>query len=216
MILFGIAFGYLEGAVVVYLRTINEPLRAAAGLSNSDLFPLLTTAQAAPVMKLVGIELAREAATIIMLAAVAWAAGTRWLPAFGLVFGTWDLAFYAALKILIGWPASFFTWDLLFLLPVPWAGPVLAPSLVAASMVVGGILALTRPVRENRISELLLASGAILIFASFIWDWRSIVNGGVPHDFPWVIFGIGEALGIAGLANALGKGGGPPGLQPIP
>jgi len=189
--------------VVVYLRAINQPLRASAGLPSTELFPLLSAAQAAPVMGLLKIELAREAATIVMLAAIALAAGVRWLPAFALTFGTWDLAFYAGLKVLIGWPASLFTWDLLFLLPVPWAGPVLAPSIVAASLVIGGILALTRPVKDSALSGMMLAVGALVIILSFTWDWRALLAGGVPHDFHWWMFGAGEALGIAGLARAL-------------
>ena len=52
-----------------------------------------------------------------------------------IVFGAWDLSFYASLKVLIGWPASLMTWDLLFLIPVPWVGPVLAPSIVSITLV---------------------------------------------------------------------------------
>ena len=48
-----------------------------------------------------------------------------------IVFGAWDLSFYATLRVLTGWPASLMTWDLLFLIPVPWVGPVLAPSIVS-------------------------------------------------------------------------------------
>ncbi len=152
--------------------------------------------QLGPLASLLPIEVGREAATIIMLAAIAAASGARWLPAFALVFGVWDLMFYAGLKMLIGWPSSLFTWDLLFLIPVPWAAPVLAPSIVAASLVIGGILGLTRPVRQDRLAAILLAIGAFVIILSFTWDWRSLTAGGLPHDFRWWMFGIGEVFGV--------------------
>src|SRR5262249_17275378 len=100
---------------------------------------------------------------------------------------------------LIDWPASFVTWDLLFLIPVPWAGPVLAPSIVAASLVIGGILALVRPARKSAFALALIVVGAAIIILSFVWNWREIVTCGLPRDFPWWIFSIGEAMGIAGL-----------------
>ena len=80
------------------------------------------------------IEIGREAATLIMLLGVAMLAGAdRWerFLAFCLSFGVWDIFYYAWLWIFVRWPASLFTWDLLFLIPVPWIGPVLAPVLVS-------------------------------------------------------------------------------------
>jgi len=94
LILFGIAFGYLEAAVVVYLRTIGAPIRAAAGLPGQELFPLLRLNQLTPAtMSLVKIELAREASTLITIWAVSQTARNR-LGAFVLAFGVWDLTFY--------------------------------------------------------------------------------------------------------------------------
>ena len=195
----------MEGAVVVYLRAINGPLRAAAGLSM-DLFPLVKARQLGANLTYVKTEVVREAATIIMLAAVA-AASTRtfpgWLAAFSIVFGAWDLSFYASLRALIGWPGSLMTWDLLFLIPVPWVGPVLAPSIVSISLVGGGILGLVRePRRVGWITWALLILGGTAIFAAFVWDWRYIVDGGYPRWFPWGLFWAGELMGIAGVARA--------------
>src|ERR1700683_3586010 len=127
LILFGISFGYVEAAVVVYLRAVYDPVRQKLRPERSagELFPLITTAQlnhAAPEKSwLLGVEVAREAATMIMLASVALvAAGGRrlWLPAFAIAFGTWDLFFYLFLKLLLHWPPSILTWDILFLIPV--------------------------------------------------------------------------------------------------
>jgi hypothetical protein len=193
LILFGVAFGYLEASVVVYLRAIGQPIRTAAGYSSQDLFPLLRLDQLPLVLTtLLKIELGREAATLIMLAAVAAAVsrGFRsWLAAFVLAFGVWDLTFYAWLRVLIGWPASIITWDLLFLLPVPWAAPVLAPVIVAATMSVFGAWMLARePEGASRYAGPLLALGAVILFVSFIWDWRNLMNGAAPAHFPWANF----------------------------
>src|SRR5260370_15930835 len=93
-------------------------------------------------MQTLAIEIGREAATIVMLAVVALAVARNagdWAAAFVITFGTWDITFYVFLKVLLDWPASIFTWDILFLLPVPWVGPVLAPVLVSAVMIVAGV-----------------------------------------------------------------------------
>jgi hypothetical protein len=193
--------------VVVYLRALGEPIRAAAGLPLTELFPLTKISQLGAHLRIVKVELLREAATLIMLAAVAAVAARNfrtWLAAFAICFGAWDLAFYASLKALIGWPASLATWDLLFLLPVPWVGPVLAPAIVATSLVAGGIAGLLRdPQRVDRTSWTLLVAGGIVIFLSFIWDWRDVVNGGIPREFPWLIFTAGELAGIFGMLRAI-------------
>lgn len=207
LIAFGIAFGFLEAAVVVYLQVISEPVRAAAGIPPAALFPLIKIEQIGSYLRIVKIEAVREAATIVMLVSIALAAtrdARTWLAAFSVVFGVWDLVFYASLKIMTGWPASFANWDLLFLLPVPWTGPVLAPSIVAASLVTGGILALMRqPRRVDRITWMLLLAGGTIVFVSFIWEWRDVVAGLMPKNFPWIIFAAGELTGIAGFARAM-------------
>jgi hypothetical protein len=201
IILFGIAFGYLEAAVVVYLRAIGAPIRAAAGLPVQELFPILRLDQLTPAtLSLVKIELAREASTLMMIWAVSRTARNR-LAAFVLAFGVWDLTFYLWLRVLIGWPSSLFSWDLLFLLPVPWAAPVLAPSIVAATMTAFGAYMLAREPRRTRLllPALLLTTGAAVILTSFLWDWRRWLAGGAPREFPWMIFWIGETLVAAGF-----------------
>ena len=209
LVLFGIAFGYLEAAVVVYLRTLSAPIREGAGLPSNNLFPLTRISELGPYLRVVKIEVVREAATLIMLAAIALtaASGFRgWLSGFSLVFGVWDLAFYGSLKVLIAWPQDLFTWDLLFLLPVPWSAPVLAPVIVATSLVIGGTLGLLRnPPKVSWIPWTLLVSGGAILLAAFMWDWRNVANGGVPHPFAWGIFAAGELTGLLGLAAAIRK-----------
>jgi len=194
------------------MRVLHEPMRASAGLPTGELFPLIRISEignfmraghAGTLLRLLRIELMREGATIVMLGAVAAATGLRWLPSFAIAFGIWDLTFYAALWRLIGWPSSLFTWDVLFLIPVPWVAPVLAPCIVAASIVAGGFLCLKRPVYDNRVTNILLTAGAFVIILSFAWDRRYYVDGGIPQQFRWGMFAFGEMLGVLGLTLAL-------------
>jgi hypothetical protein len=211
LILFGASFGYVEAAVVVYLRAVYDPIRQALHPKRApgELFPLIppdALRKTAPEKsRLLGVEIAREAATMIMLAAVALvAAGARsaWLPCFAIAFGTWDLFFYIFLKILLGWPATVMTWDILFLIPVPWAAPVLAPSIVAMTIIGAGILALARPVAMRPLHWIATTAGGALILASFMWDWQNLVAGGLPRPFAWTLFAAGELAGAGAFLHA--------------
>ena len=213
--LFAIAFGYVEAAVVAYLRAMYMPLRAQFYPGSNDLFPLLSFEQ----LRTLGpqhvvrlqIELGRELATLLMLAGVAIAA-TRslreWFAAFVLCFGVWDIAFYGFLKALLSWPESLWTWDILFLLPAPWVGPVLAPILVSISMIAAGVLLLwrehsERPIRIRRVHWSLIIAAGLLIVAAFMADFRNSASGGSPNAFHWGVFWAGEALGIGAFLSAL-------------
>lgn len=212
LLLFGISFGYVEAAVVIYLRTIYDPIRRQIRPNHDakDLFPLITPDQlhaAAPDRAgLLRIEVIREAATLVMLAAVALIAvvdgRTAWLPAFAVVFGAWDLFFYVFLRLLIGWPASLLTRDILFLIPVPWAAPVLAPVIVSLSIIGTGVAALVRRVRPRPMHWMGLVLGCGVILLSFMWDFRGISAGNMPRQFPWLLFACGEALGLGAFIHA--------------
>lgn len=216
LLLFGVAFGYLEGAVVTYLRTLHEPARRHyyPNRAASELFPLLTLDQlraAAPEqMQTLYAEIGREAATMAMLAAIAFAVSCnrrQWAAAFAISFGIWDTVFYATLKLLLGWPASLFTWDILFLIPLPWVGPVIAPVLVSLAMIAAGVWCLWRESagRPLRITRWRLAGtllGALIIIVSFTLDYRNIMAGGSPLPFHWGVFALGMAIGTVSYASA--------------
>lgn len=212
LFLFGISFGYVEAAVVVYLRAIYQPIRATVdpGRGPNDLFPLITAQQLAGsgaenTRRLI-IEIVREAATMVMLASFALAVAPNfhaWFAAFGVVFGIWDIAFYAFLRITIHWPPSLATWDILFLIPVPWVGPVWSPVVVALSMIVCGLIALQRGIRVRLRDTAIILAGAAIIFAAFIWDFRNTSAGGMPNPFNWPLFLAGEIVGLIGFASAL-------------
>lgn len=219
VLLFGVAFGYLEAAVVSYLRALHEPVRQRyyPGRAPSELFPLLTldqTRAAAPEqIRVIEVEIGREAATIIMLAALALAVSEnsgQWAAAFVIAFGTWDLAFYAGLKLLLDWPASLLTWDILFLIPVPWAAPVLAPSLVSIAMIAAGLWhfrceAAGEPVNIAGRQWLGLMLSAVILIISFTVDYRNLLAGGMPHVFAWGTFSLGLAVGVLSYAYAAVK-----------
>jgi hypothetical protein len=217
LLLFGISFGYVEASVVTYLSALYEPLRQRVhpGRTSSDVFPLLPLdelkAADPQYLRLLKVELARESATLGMLAAAGFLvgrSGAQWLAAFLIAFGAWDLSFYAFLKILLDWPDSWLTWDLLFLIPVPWAAPVLAPVLVSVTMIGGGLMYFTREWMRRPVTLAwlhwfgLIACGLILVGA-FTWDFRNISAGGMPRPFPWPVFVFAEAVGVGTFLHAV-------------
>jgi hypothetical protein len=216
LLLFGTAFGYLEAALVSYLRFLHEPVRRRyfPDRPPGDLFPLLTRQQVATAgpeqYRVLLIEIGREAATIVMLAGTALAIATdlgKWAAAFVIAFGTWDITFYLFLKALLDWPASLFTWDILFIIPVPWVSPVLAPVVVSAAMIGAGIWhfrreAIHNPVHLGRWNWVGIVVGAATIIVSFTVDYRKVVEGGMPYPFHWTLFGIGLTTAILGYVSA--------------
>lgn len=133
--LFGIAFGLIEAAVVIYLR-------AALNMLPSALFSMRLVFKSFPIT-LVPIEAFREAATIIVLLAVGYLAGQKsWdrVAAFLWSFAFWDIFYYLFLYLFIGWPPNLTTGDILFILPLPWFGQVWFPLLVS-SLTIAAVLA---------------------------------------------------------------------------
>jgi hypothetical protein len=198
---FGVAFGYLEGAVVVYLRALYYP--------NGFAFPL-----ALPDPRVLAVEAGREGATLLMLLGVAMLAGRNaWerFGAFAFLFGVWDLVYYVMLRAALGWPASLMTWDVLFLLPVVWAGPVVSAALVAASLVAAGASLLvlgTRgrfPAPDRRTWIGAGLSLALLLWA-FMANARILGGGAVPGGFPWIPYLAGLALGWGSFLRGVARG----------
>ncbi|HEV2446071.1 MAG TPA: hypothetical protein VGS58_09120 [Candidatus Sulfopaludibacter sp.] len=221
LMLFGSAFGYVEAAVVAYLRLLHEPARQQfhPGRSSAELFPLLTIGQlrasGPDQQRVLAIELGREAATILMLAAVAFGVARsagQWAAAFAIAFGTWDILFYVVLRLLLGWPASLFTWDVLFLIPVPWTAPVLAPVLVSAAMIGAGVWHLRReargePVAIGAAEWIGIHAGALVMVIAFAMDYGNILAGGMPQPFHWPVFAAGMAIGVGSYAAGAWRSG---------
>jgi hypothetical protein len=195
--IYAVAMAYVESAVVVYLRAIYYP--------HGFDFPLVLMPPG-----VMAIEIGREAATLIMLLAAAALAGAdRWerFLAFCLSFGVWDMFYYAWLWIFVRWPPSLFTWDVLFLIPVPWIGPVLAPVLVSGALVASSLLLLrvkSQGVRLSFSTSLwtLAVMGGLLVLGSFVIDFASALQQRLPPPFHWGVFAIG--LGLAMTAVVIG------------
>jgi len=212
LLLFGISFGYLEAAVVVYLRAIYDPIRHRLhpGRGSDDLFPLISPQELADAgpenPRRLLIEIGREAATITMLAGFGFAAGRNFnqgMAAFAVVFGLWDIFFYVFLRLMIHWPQSLFTWDILFLIPLPWVGPVIAPVIVASTMVVCGLISLRfggLPARPREWMAMII--GGLIVILSFVWDFRNTMAGGLPNPFNWPLFLAGELIALMAFLSA--------------
>lgn len=148
--LFAVAMGWLEAVVVVYIRALLGVAHGPAAPAPDEL-----TRRLASLPWLIGTEQGREAATIVMLAALAWLAAPRFpsrLGAFLVAFGAWDIAYYLALFALLRWPPSLATPDLLFLIPPGpwWIQPVWVPVAISGAMIAGGAWLFARPARRGR------------------------------------------------------------------
>ncbi|MBN2177594.1 MAG: hypothetical protein JW722_08070 [Demequinaceae bacterium] len=142
LVAFGVGFGYVEAAVVHYLREIIGGLSTDIEVAKTYLdlgFIAFVQPERSVLVDpgLTRVETVREAATILMLGAVAWIAATTWrrrVAAFFVAFTVWDLTYYLFLWVLNGWPTSVMDRDVFFLIPVAWVGPVLT-ALVASALV---------------------------------------------------------------------------------
>ena len=197
---YAIAMALVEAAVVVHLRHVYYPENPLA------LFPLrLLSADD------LALELARELATLVMMLAVALLAVrsvVHRFAAFVYVFGLWDLFYYVWLKLYLGWPSQWLEWDILFLIPWPWFGPWLAPTLIALLFALWGgwVLARPRDLRLRRTDALLFAAGALLALAAFLtpaWPLlagdATALRGWIPGTFAWPLY----LVGLAVMATAL-------------
>lgn len=164
--LFAIAMGFLESAIVIYLRELYY--------ANGFEFPL----QPIPA-HIARVEFLRELATIVMLVAAGILAGRTKLERFAyfvFAFATWDLFYYVFLYLCTGWPKSLATWDILFLIPVPWVGPVWAPCLLCLVMIVGSLFIIRQTSGHNNYPISIghwwmMITGSFICIVSFMWDY---------------------------------------------
>jgi len=213
--LFSIAMGYLETTVVIYLRLLYYP----EGF-EFPITPLETD--------IALFELMREAATIIMLIVIGVLSGKNLAQRFAFFiysFAIWDIFYYVFLYITLGWPESLFTWDLLFLIPVLWVGPVISPIIISCLM----ILLAFQLIRFNSydlqipvsLKEwILLIAGSVIVIISWTKDYVSFIANHnpnssiwstseeelftltmqyIPKHFDWALFFIGTAVILASI-----------------
>jgi hypothetical protein len=195
--IFAVAFAWVESAVVVYLRKIY--------FDGVFSFPLVVVWEEGKhvIDPLIKIEFGREIATLIMLLAVGWVAGRTKFQRFCffmISFGIWDIFYYIWLYVMVGWPESLMTWDLLFYVPLPWVGPVITPVLIAAAMVGAGLLIIYYGDRGYEIRwrwyDMAVEIGCgLLLIVAFCWDWKNILQvpgdiarTGIPNPFAWWLY----------------------------
>ncbi|MFH1296202.1 MAG: hypothetical protein ABIJ04_02875 [Bacteroidota bacterium] len=214
--LFAIAMGFLESAVVVYLRAIYYPEGFAFPLKIIE-GPVAVT------------EIIREAATLVMLATVAILAARRWIFRFAwfiYLFAIWDILYYIFLWLLLGWPESLLTWDILFLIPTIWVGPVLAPVINSLTMILLALVIIGAGEIHDRIRLSFLAwgcliAGSLITILAYVHDytrymlerfslaeWYSLSNQTeamahaaryVPGGFNWLLFLAGTGLFVLAI-----------------
>jgi len=208
--------GYMESAVVVYLRELYYP-------DGFD-FPLK------PIDQNIGItEILREAATLIMLIIAGIFAGRTKTEKFGFFiycFAIWDIFYYIFLKLLLSWPESLLTWDILFLIPVTWVGPVIAPVINSLTMMLLAVLIscftnLDSSIKIKLKEWIFFITGSVIIIISYIEDYLNYMLDKFsffelfdasqihvltkhaadyqPVNFEWWIFITGELIIIGAI-----------------
>jgi hypothetical protein len=204
VVTFAAGMAWVEAACVYYLRVMFDRVQPY----QPDPLPIHGT---------IGeVELVREAATLLMLAMTGMLAGRTWRARWGyaaIAFGSWDILYYVFLRIMSGWPVSLFDWDILFLLPLPWWGPVLAPVCIASLMIVWGTLVTQwqdriPATRFTPASWGLSCAGMLLALWVFMADAIRVLPGGLdairqvlPTTFNWPLFGAALLLMAAPLAH---------------
>jgi len=190
VIAFAMAMAWVEAASVFYIRALADRIEPY----QADPLPIDGA--------LGNVELWREAATLVMIAALGILAGRTWRRRAGyaaVAFGAWDIFYYVFLRLISGWPRTLLDWDILFLLPLPWWGPVLAPVSIALVMILWGTLATQSAdgATDAPWASALGWAGIVLALAVFMVDaWLALPDGRnavlhvLPTTFRWPLFWV--------------------------
>ena len=205
LILFSVAMAFLESLIVVYFRDIYYP--------NGFGFPLKPMKSSIAL-----VEFWREVATIVMLLSIGIMSGKYAAQRFAfflLAFAIWDIFYYIFLYVLLAWPSSLFTWDLLFLVPFPWVGPVISPIIISMFMIIMASFIIRFKTNFNLIEWGFSITGSLIVILSWVLDYLkysashassnvwtitsdkdlfNTSNHYIPIEFNWYIFLIGVVL----------------------
>ncbi len=216
VIIFSIAMAYLESAVVVYIRALYYPEGFSFPMKIIDEKILLT-------------EFFREFATMIMLLSIGVFAGRRAIERFAYFifsFAIWDIFYYVFLKVILNWPETLFTWDVLFFIPTTWIGPVIAPVINSLMMIILALIIIfsvekTGNAKMGKLVWALLVAGSLIVILSYTIDYSRFilekfsfgelfstnsnkevmeyVTKYIPSEFNWLIFGTGALMHAVGI-----------------
>lgn len=197
VVLFAVCMAYFEATVVVYLRELYYPEGFSLPLKTLD-------------RNILRVEIWREAFSLLMILSVAALAGRRFWERCGyflIIFGVWDVFYYVWLYVTLGWPASLLTWDVLFLIPRPWIGPVIAPVMVALSLVVMGFLMVRLfekgyEFKPTLIGAGLFVVGSVVILYSFMHDSNATYDLEPPQPYKYWLLVIGLVMYAVGFWHA--------------
>ncbi len=194
-----IAFGYIEASVVVYLRAIFYP--------DGFVFPLAEFGiETSPLWRrLLLTEIGREASTLVLIISGAYLFGRNVrerVAGFMIIFGIWDIFYYVWLKVLVDWPDSIMDWDILFLIPVTWAGPVLAPVLISVVMIIFGLIVVRQSchgqsLKISPVDWIGFSGAGVLAVIVFCLGSRGIMEPGYQSYFNWPLFLISPVVAVA-------------------
>lgn len=195
VVLFSIAFSYIESAVVVYLRVIFHP----GGFTFPMAFAIDPSSK-----RLLLTEIGREVATIVLILAGAWLFGKNRQQRFAYfmtIFAIWDIFYYIWLKVLINWPVSISDWDILFLIPVVWASPFWAPVLISIILLAFAVIilyrdSLGRSLKVTALDWLFFIAASLIVVVSFCIGGSHITQQNFNSYFYWPLFVIGNILAV--------------------
>jgi len=203
--LFAAGMAYVEAAAVVYLRRVLGVTDLIRDMAPFD-------------RQIACVETGREVATLIMIGALGWAVGRSWQARWAFAcftFGLWDIFYYGWLRVLLCWPRSLFEPDVLFLIPLPWWGPVLSPVLIALLAAVGGAMAVRQDdrgyaIRPGPARWAAFLAGTLAALYAFMADAIAALPASTeelgrlkPTAFAWPVYLIGLILMSWSVFSAL-------------
>jgi hypothetical protein len=207
VVVFGIAFAYFEAAVVVYLREIFYP--------DGFTFPLTEFGIGISPLwrRLLITEIGREATSMILILTAAWLFGRNLQQRFAylmVIFAIWDIFYYVWLKVLLNWPDSIMDWDILFLIPIAWASPVLYPVLISLTLLLLAIVILyrdsrARPIKPTLPDWLVFILAGLVVVISFCIAGLHITEPDFQSSFHEWLFALGYVSAIAAFLKCLLK-----------
>ncbi len=205
VVIFSIAFAYIEAAVVVYLRAIFHP--------EGFTFPMTVFGIGPHWKRFLITEIGRDVATIVLIFTGAWLFGRNRRQRFAYfltIFAVWDIFYYVWLKVLLDWPASIMDWDILFLIPGTWASAVLYPVIISITMLIfaAAILyrdARGRPIKVTRVDWLAFFVAGIIVVVSFYIPGRHITEPDYKSHFYLPLFTLGHLSAVAVFLKCLLK-----------
>ena len=207
--IFAAAMAFTEAMIVYYLRKLYY--------TGDALFPLNISIP----LQVISLEWIREISTIIMLIVIALLVARKFKDRFAYfiyAFAVWDIFYYVWLKVILDWPKHLMDWDILFLIPIVWASPWIAPVICSLIMIIIALVIIKFPKTEIKLEEwILLVVSAIVFFASFVWDYARLwstakssqldlmqaISTYVPTGYNWLLFVMGIILSSIAILSFL-------------